>query len=168
MRLVFAVLAATLSCGPFVTPSAEAVHNGAPSTPDALVDRFLANTEPALTSYRAFRVLQAETRGGKMQARLTAWTTLDPVEGFNYSIVDESGSGVVRQKALRAALEAERTLISTGDVRRGAITPHNYEFGGGERDEDGLVRIQLRPKRHDTMLVDGSMLLTEVDGDLTR
>src|SRR5262245_36039869 len=58
--------------------------------PAGLVERFLTRAEPALTSYRALRTLEAETRGARMRARLTAWTSLDPIEGFQYSIVDEA------------------------------------------------------------------------------
>src|SRR5262245_64098235 len=80
----------------------EAGSSGAPDPDaDAIIERFLTNSEPPLTSYHAFRTLEAETRGGQMRARLTAWTSLDPVIGFQYSIVDETGSGIVREKVLR-------------------------------------------------------------------
>src|SRR4030095_4069521 len=104
------------------------------------IERFLASTDPALTSYRAFRTLEAETRGGQMRARLTAWTSLDPVQGFEYSIVEESGSSIVRQKVLRAALEGERFLRANGEIERGALTPSNYEFSAGSQEEK-LIRI---------------------------
>ena len=68
-----------------------------------------------------------------MRARLTAWTSLDPVQGFEYSIVDESGSSIVRQKVLRAALEGERFLRANGEIERGALTPGNYEFSAGSK-----------------------------------
>lgn len=132
----------------------------------ALIERFLT-TDATLTSYRAFRTLEATTRRGKMHARLTAWTSVDPVQGFQYSIVDEDGSGVLRRRVLRAALEAERSLRETGDLARGALSEANYTFTTGDT-ADGLVRIGLQPKRRDTMLVEGSMLLTQEAGDLVR
>ena len=135
---------------------------------DSLIGRFLSNTGPELTSYRALRTLEAEARGGHTHARLTAWTTLDPVQGFQYSIVEETGSGIVRQKVLHAALEAERSIRASGELNRGALTPRNYEFKVRREAEDGLIRVDIHPKRPDTMLIEGSILLTEEDCDLAR
>jgi hypothetical protein len=131
----------------------------------AIIERFLA-TEAPLTSYRAFRTLEATTRGGRMRARLTAWTSVDPVQGFQYSIVDEEGSGIIHRKALRPALDAERSLRQAGDLGKGALTTANYDFRPLGSAEDGLVRIGLHPKRRDTLLIEGTMLLTADDGDL--
>jgi hypothetical protein len=169
-RILIGVLASGLACYVLAYASgAEARQNVSPdrSTRPPFVERFLASTDAALTSYRAFRTLEAETRGGQMRARLTAWTSLDPVQGFQYSIVEESGSSIVRQKVLRAALEGERFLRANGEIERGALTPSNYEFSGGS-EEENLIRIGIHPKRHDTMLIEGSILLTEPDGDLAR
>jgi hypothetical protein len=131
------------------------------------LERFLADSEESSVSYRALRTLEATARGGRMRARLTAWTSLDPDTGFQYSIVNEDGSGVIRSKVLRAVLAAEQSMRARGELGRGALTPMNYEFMAGGV-EDGLVRIDIRPKRRDTMLVEGSILLTAGEGDLTR
>jgi|SRR5215471_6332872 len=135
---------------------------------DAIIERFLTSSEPPLTSYQAHRTLEAETRGGQMRARLTAWTSLDPVLGFQYSIVDETGSGIVRERVLRAALDAELSLRASGEDRRAAVTASNYEFSAGGGAEEGLTRIAIHPKRHDRMLLEGSILLAASDGDLVR
>jgi hypothetical protein len=134
----------------------------------AVVDRFLAGTGTPITSYRAFCTLEAETRGGRMRARLTAWTSLHPDRGFQYSIVEENGSGAIREKVLRAALEAERSMRASGEVGRAALNDDNYEFGTAHDVDAGLVQIGIHPKRHDTALVEGRILLTETDGDLVR
>src|SRR5262245_56219426 len=133
----------------------------------SLLERLAAADAP-LTSYRALRTLTAETRGGQVRARLKAWTSLDPIGGFQYSIVEEEGSSVIRQKVLRAALEAERRIRLNGDADKGALTPANYDFADGLEVDAGLVRVGIRPKRPDTMLVEGSILLTPTDGDLVR
>lgn len=170
MRVATATLIAACSACLIGHGSTRAAEHAEPRSTAAntIVDRFLSSDEPALTSYRALRVLEAEARGGKMHARLTAWTSLDPVEGLHYSIVEETGSEVIRAKVLRAALEAERALVARGDVQRGALTLANYELGADEDAENGLVRIRLRPRRRDTLLIDGSMLLAEPEGDLQR
>jgi hypothetical protein len=170
-QLLVGVLASGLACDVLAHASgADARQTVSPdrSTRPPFVERFLASTDPALASYRAFRTLEAETRGGQMRARLTAWTSLDPVQGFQYSVVDETGSSIVRQKVLRAALEGERLLRANGEIERGALTPSNYEFSTGSEAEENLIRIGIHPKRHDTMLIEGSILLTDPDGDLAR
>ena len=145
-----------------------AFHVLARASADGLVDRFLTNAGPPLTSYRAFRTLEADARGGHTHARLTAWTTLDPIQGFQYAVVEETGSGIVRQKVLHAALEAERAIRLSGELDKGSLTPSNYDFSAGRGAEDGLIRVDIHPKRHDTMLIEGCILLTEADGDLAR
>jgi hypothetical protein len=103
-----------------------------------------------------------------MHARLKAWTSLDPVLGFQYSIVDEEGSGIIRRKVLRAALEEERLVRAGGEISRGELTGANYEFATRGASEDGLLRIAIHPKRRDTMLLEGSILVTEDRADLVR
>jgi len=167
-RIAIGTLAALLAFHVLARASTgEARRNTSPDgSTDSLVARFLSNTGPQLTSYRAFRTLEADARGGHTHARLTAWTTLDPVQGFQYAVVEETGSGIVRQKVLHAALEAERSIRSSGELDKGALTPSNYEFSAGRGAENGLIRVDIHPKRHDTMLIEGSILLTEADGDL--
>ncbi len=170
MRIVLSCLAYVLACHVLGSAYSADARPGGPSegAHAALLDQFLSATDMPLTSYRAFRTLEAVTRGGAMRARLTAWTSLDPDLGFQYTVVEESGSGMIRRKVLRAALEAERSLRESGEVDRGALTRANYEFAAVGEGEDGLARIDMRPKRSDTMLVQGSMLLTEDSADLVR
>jgi hypothetical protein len=168
MRIAAGWAACAFTCGVLLQAGSatetRVVSDGATAT---LLER-LADSGPPLTSYRALRTLTAETRGGQMRARLTAWTSLDPAAGFQYSIVDEEGSGIIRQKVLRAALEAERKMQTTGEIDKGALASINYNFADGVGTGEGLMRIGIRPKRPDTLLVDGSILLTNPGGDLVR
>jgi hypothetical protein len=170
MRLTICTPASILVCCVLVSVTGgEARSYGAPDTdPDAMIERFLTSAEPPLTSYHAVRTLEAETRGGQMRARLTAWTSLDPVLGFQYSIIDETGSGIVREKVLHAALDAERSLRANGEARRGALTASNYDFTPGGDAGEGLMRVAIHPKRRDKLLVEGSILLAVPDGELVR
>lgn len=102
-----------------------------------------------------------------MRARLVAWTSLDPERGFEYSVASEEGSEMIRKKVLRAALEAEQAIWAAGEADRGALVPANYEFAADGGDA-GRVRIAIRPKRSDTMLLEGSILVNEGDGDLVQ
>ena len=65
-------------------------------------------TFQSLVSYRAVRRLSVVARGGKMKADLNARTTLDPVNGFQFKVLEESGLGMLRSRVLHGALEAER------------------------------------------------------------
>jgi hypothetical protein len=134
---------------------------------EAILNRFLAPQERPLISYRAFRRLTASTRGGRMQASIEAWTTLDPLGGFRYKITAEEGPAVIRQRVLIAALEAERTL-RPADAARAALTLDNYDFLDIRDDQDNLMRLDVRPRRRHVMLVDGSVLVAGDSADLVR
>jgi len=139
------------------------------STPAVWVERFLAGGGEQMSSYRALRTLEAEARGGKVRARMVVWTTLGPDGSFSYDIVEEEGADVIRSKVFHAALEGERRIRVEGDAERGAIDPANYTFAsGGEVDEDNLVPVVLEPRRSDTLLIRGRILLAPSDGDLVR
>ncbi len=136
------------------------------------IERFLTSAETPLVSYEAVRTLEASTRGGSMRARIVATTSLSPDDGFRYSIVEEEGSSLIRRRVLEAALEAEHRIVANDETGRGALTPANYEFVvaphlSGEPDAS-LVSVQIRPRRRDTMLVDGTIELSNADGELTR
>jgi hypothetical protein len=136
--------------------------------PPTLVERFLTSSEPPPASYRAVRVLRAEARGGRMKASLKAVTVSDPDHGFRFEIIEESGSGVIRSKVLRAALKAEADAWKERAAQPAALTERNYEFLSGEPADDGLVRVRIRPRRKASMLIEGSIFLTEADADLVR
>ena len=141
---------------------------GEVSTEAAAVTRFLASDAEPLSRYSAVRHLQAAARGGRMTASMTVRTTLDPGRGFEYVVLAESGSRLIHRKVFRPALEAERQARVPAEAARGALTPANYEFGAGGITDDGLLRIEIRPRRADTLLVRGSILVTQDGADLVR
>jgi hypothetical protein len=135
---------------------------------ESALDRFLADRDQRLVSYSALRKLSVVARGGKMTAQLTARTTLDPVHGFAYEVLEESGSEMLRNRVLRGVLEAERDAKQREEGEHGALTRANYKFSTTEVTEDGLVRVGISPKRKDALLVEGSILLTNDGADLIR
>ncbi len=163
MRIV--VLCVSLVVGGAATLGGQAVEDSS-SVEARVVQRFLTSAGAPLTSYRAHRTLDASTRGGRMHARLTAWTWIDDYGRFDYQIIEESGTAIIRNRVLRAALDAERKMINDGDSHRGALNEANYDFEALPSPEATLVRIALRPKRRDTLLLEGELLVTEDDGDL--
>ena len=155
-----------LVAGVLVYPEAPANFPAHSST--TIVERFLSSQGEPLVSYRALRRLTAASRGGRMQASLAAWTSFDPEHGFQYNVIEETGSGMIRSRVLRAALAAEREARASGNASQGALTELNYEFGTPDTGDDLLVTVAIRPRRQDTLLVNGSIVLTRDHADLVR
>ncbi|HET7217884.1 MAG TPA: hypothetical protein VFJ02_07540, partial [Vicinamibacterales bacterium] len=133
-----------------------------------VVHRFLMQDAAPLVSYEARRQLSVVARGGKMQAALTATTSLDADGDFQYQVLEESGSGFLRSRVLHPILEAEQEAKRRAKGTHGALTTANYTFTAGERTPQGLLRVGITPKRKDDLLVDGSIFLTCADSDLVR
>lgn len=134
--------------------------------PAATLDRSPAVREEPLTQYRAYRRLHARSERHDQEGWLEAWTELDE-RGFRFEIVSERGSEQVRNRVLKTVLRREQELIAAGDSARGALTTANYDFGD-EIDEDGMKYVSLKPKRKDTLLVDGRMVLSPDGRELLR
>jgi hypothetical protein len=130
----------------------------------ASIDRFLARKEVPLTSAVTRRHLVATTRGGAMSGWIDACTFLDGNE-MRYEILAQGGSGAVRKRALIAALDGEVKARRAGDPARAALVPANYEFTSADGAAD-VLRVTLKPKRNDSMLVDGAMTLARDTGEL--
>jgi hypothetical protein len=130
------------------------------------LNRYFDSATDRAPSYRAKRVLTA--RAGSRQATLVAMTARDPDGEFTYEILSEEGSGVIRSKVLRAALEAEQKAKSQDQAARAAVTPANYTFEKTGSAEEGVERILIKPRRKEAMMIDGAILLDADDGDLLR
>jgi hypothetical protein len=94
-----------------------------------------------LTAYRAVRTLTASTRGGSTRGRLVAVTTDDAETGFQFTVTEESGSGVIRNRVLRAALEAEKDIRTRGESSTNALSTRNYRFGPVEASAPWRPRV---------------------------
>jgi hypothetical protein len=99
---------------------------------------------------------------------MDAVTELSPESGFTFHVIGEGGSDYIRKKVLRPILAGEQEIFARGDVARSALTLDNYDMLREEPAEDGLVRLFIKPKRQERTLVEGSLLVTEGDGDLVR
>jgi hypothetical protein len=134
-----------------------------PGTPGASI---VPARDQALTQYRAYRRMHADSEHFGQEAWLEAWTEMDD-RGFRYTVVSESGSEYMRNKVLKAVLKREQELIAAGDCQRSELTPDNYNFEG-ETYENGERYIQIKPKRKDVLLVDGRMVLSGDGSELLR
>jgi hypothetical protein len=146
------------------TPAARATQ----VSRDQTLARFFAPTTPPLVSYRARRHLSAETRGGRTSASLDAMTALDPVAGFSFQVVSEDGSGIIRHRVLLAALEAEQKAVRGDESRQAALTPDNYDFLTASQATDSLVKVDIRARRRQMMLIDGALFLEPDNAQLVR
>jgi hypothetical protein len=147
----------------FVSPLVSAFRDDFASpqaTSTGLVDRFLAREDPPPSSYRALRRLSARNSRFKLDGWIEVETTLTAGR-LEWRVLDEGGSGMIRNRVLRKALAGEAELLAKGEGARGAFTPANYDF-----EIVGNGRVDLRPKRTDTLLITGFVLLAETDADL--
>lgn len=77
---------------------------------DAVVDRFLSREEPPLVSYRAVRVIRASNRRFHVSGELEVETEFSLDSGLRYRVARESGSELIRNRALRAVLREEQAI----------------------------------------------------------
>jgi hypothetical protein len=153
--LAAVVLAAELTVG------AQADETGLPP----VVQRFLTTVDHGPSSYRALRRLEARNSHLDGAAWMNVWTTADE-SGFRYEVIDQGGSGYVRDRLFLPALESERAMWGEGP--RGAVTLENYTFEDRGAEVTGLAQIGVKPRRKDVLLVNGSIFLRPEDGDLVR
>jgi hypothetical protein len=130
--------------------------------------RFLARGEEPTVEYRALRRLEAANPKFNQRAWMTAWTEYDHVDGFRFQVIAEGGSGYIRSRVLRAALEGEQKMWADHDPQKASLSTNNYVFDDSVPDVDGLAAVGLRPKRKDVLLVEGAIFVQPADGDLTR
>jgi hypothetical protein len=134
----------------------------------AILQRFLSLDSPRPASYRALRRLDARNDRMNKTAWMDVWTEADSEGGFSYRVVAEGGSGSIRSRVFLASLEKELEMYASGEPGRAALTHDNYVFDDAAAAADGLAVLDVTPRRKDVLLVDGSIFLNPVDGDLVR
>jgi hypothetical protein len=141
-----------------------------PTSPaeNVAVERFLADVERPPVAYHARRRLEASSSKLKESAWLEADTQYDPASGLSYSVVAQGGSERIQRRVLTAVLESEREHSTHLEWRKANLSRENYEFNFGGHAGDGMLRMQLMPRRRDPRLVFGSALLTAQSGNLVR
>ena len=133
-----------------------------------VLQRFLARAEEPPVEYRALRRLEAQNPKFKQGAWMLAWTEYDHVNGFRYQIVDEGGSGYIRSKVLRAALDGEQKIWADREPQKASFNHDNYMFDDSTIAPDGLASVGVKPKRKDVLLVEGAIFVQPSDGELSR
>ena len=165
----FPAVLAVVSLGALASLEPSRAVAGVPTVTSETVARFLDSGHPALTAYRARRHLEASTRGASVTAQLDAWTNLASDGTFTFEIIQETGSDLIRDRVLRAALLEEQRSRSAEQLAAAALSPANYDFSIEETGRDGdLVQIALSPRRNSRMLIAGTAFVTRDAADLVR
>jgi hypothetical protein len=165
-RVTFLVLAAALLWAGVRLPAAGSTAGREDAR---LLDRFFENDDsPPLCSFSGVRHLTASNTRYKVTGWLDAQTELDPIKGFHFTVIGEGGSGLIRTRVLKKALEREAMARQERELGRAALTRANYAFGESMPDEMGLLRINIQPRRREELLVDGTILVTSPEADLVR
>ena len=127
----------------------------------AFLQRVIAETTKSGFTVRSTRELRAGTKSGKHEG----WMAVDTVQGstgeFTWTVLTEGGSERTRNKVFRELLQAEAQAWRDGSKDAAALTPANYEFVPLPSATQGPVRIQLKPRREDARLVDGTLIVSE-------
>jgi len=171
MKRGLAVLLA-LSCmtGLSVQGLAGAPAPAVPASPSeyVAVEKFLSGLEKSPVAYQARRRLEASSLKLKESAWMEVETQYDPAVGLTYSIVAQGGSERIRKRVLYAVLEAEQENSTHVEWRKGNLSRASYASDVGGHAGDGMLKMQLTPRRRDPRLVVGSALVTAKSGNLVR
>ena len=122
------------------------------------IQRVIAETTRSGISVRATRRLEAGTVTGKHRGWMDVETSVAPSGAFTWNVIGEGGSERTREKVFRAVLEAEASAWRAGVRDTAALSLANYEFVPISQ-----TRLQLKPRRADSKLVDG-VLTVSADG----
>lgn len=146
-------------------PSSTVSVEGWQATPT--LERFFTIERTVPAEYRALRHLSAKNDRFHSAAWMDVWTQADAC-GFQYQIAAEGGSDYIRSHVFREALETEQRSWASNAAERAAFTTLNYAFDEDAIEPDGLVRVTVKPRRKDLLLVDGSIFLRSDNADLVR
>lgn len=122
-RLAIRILAFALAASATLTLGAQQ-----PAPDSSLVQRFLTHQTTPVVRYRATRRLEAENKRFNVKGWMEVATELTPESGFTWTVIDEGGSGYIRNKVLRKTLEGEAQAVKNNDPAKAALTASNYTF----------------------------------------
>jgi len=192
LALCIALSVTSTLAGQGPLPPADAPPVGSPTTEGSLLERFLSRQAENVVRYRAIRRLEAENKRFNVQGWMEVMTELSPESGFTWTVIEEGGSGYIRNKVLRKTLEGEVQAVRNNDPSKAALTEANYTFtltapakspvarATSDDDEEdpepsidgdsaaGLATLFITPKRKDMLLVSGAVTVAAADADLVQ
>src|SRR5688572_13713955 len=160
-----AVVAAAIAAAASVVGAAGGRGNDPLLLP--VLQRFLATSGSAPERFVAIRHLEARNDHFNKDAWMDVRVEAD-ASGFRFQVLDEGGSGYIRSKVFKNALQTEQKIWATGDPDRSGFTLENYVFEDRGAEATGLAWLGVTPRRKDMLLVNGSIFLRPEDGELVR
>jgi hypothetical protein len=140
---------------------------GTQASAQGLTERFLSRNDEPVSSYLAVRRLEARNQRFKVDGWLEACVELSAGSQLTWRITREGGSGYIRSKVLRKALEGERKALAQGDPARAVLSTENYTISAGPpAGATGVAQLELVPKRNDVLLIRGRALVSDPEADL--
>lgn len=167
-----AILAAVLLAAPEAVAASDADRTELGAVPrgegaeGTVLALFQARADEPVRQFRARRRMRAGGLG--RQAFMDVLVELDPATGFRWTVIDEGGSKVILDKALRRMLEKEKETREKGLDDRLALTTDNYSLSRDGDEPDGLARLRAVPRRWEVGLIDGVFVVTPDTADLVR
>ena len=101
-------------------------------------------------------------------AWMDAWTEMDADGRFGYEVASEGGSRYIRRHAFRPALAAEQKMWAAREPQRAALTLDNYSIDDRGLIPEGLAWLEVKPRRKDVLLMEGSVFVNPDDSDMVR
>jgi len=150
-----------LSAAQLIGAAAEASRSEA-----VVMDRFINEIEKEPVPYEAVRRLEASSANLNESAWMEAITQYSREGGFSYRVIRQGGSQRILKRGLKGVLDSEQENV--GQWRKAALTRENYDMTFDSRTSDGLLKVQLSPRRRDSRLLDGAAWLTARTGALVK
>lgn len=154
---------------------AQQVTVSAPLTAEEVMNRVVKMNEVranALESYSSVRTYHLDCRClSHKVADMVVRADYQAPNKKVFTIVSESGSGTVRNRAFKKLLEAEQESMREENQQRSAVTPENYTFQLSEyqkTDTDEFYVLDAQPRTKNKFLFRGRIWVDAKDFAITR
>jgi outer membrane lipoprotein-sorting protein len=147
----------------------------APLTADQVINRLAEMNQmraKALEGYSSLRTYHLECHClSHKTAEMVVRADYQAPNKKIFTIVSESGSGTVRDRAFKKLLEAEQESMREDNQQRSAITLENYTFQLSEyqkSDQDEFYVLEAQPRTKNKFLFRGRVWVDAKDFAITR
>ena len=159
--------ALAIAAAPAQGPDAAAVIRSIDAAVAARVDNVLGFTD--IEHYSVYRG-QDETHP---VAEMTVRDTYKKGVGKEYTVLSQSGSGIVLRYGLKPGIDNEKTINEPGNVEKSWFTSANYEMklkAGGVQKLNGrdCYVLSITPRQRASNLIEGTLWADTRDGSLVE
>lgn len=143
---------------------------------EAIVEKMLAanlRRDQTLRAYTGSRTYTVDYRGfpGGRHAEMTVQAAYTSSAGKEFTIVSQTGSGMLQKRVLERLLDSEREALQEPNRRRNDLSPENYSFelAGLESTPAGDSYIlSVTPKKKSKFLYRGKVWIDAADFAVAR